>query len=412
LTAVSESIALQILEGGLGGAQPQQTTDAIGAGMTAFRKKGASKTMRARPSRPSLSIGIFAALAALAVLPGCKDSEVAKTEVRPVRTVVIDPKPIDDDREAVGEIKPRYESDLGFRVAGKVLSRTVDIGDRVKSGEVLARLDEQDFQNKLRSAEADVSSAEAVLTEAQGTEDRQKQLIEKAVTTQANLDAAIKNRRAAEAQLQSAKASLNLAQDQLKYVVLMADFDGIVTAVRAENGQVVNAGQMIVRLAKPNDVDAVFNISESAFRGRTTSDPVRIVVNLLSNPEVETFGELREISPVADPKTRTFQVKVTLDKPPPAMRFGSSVRGRLRETTAPVVVLPGSALSDKGGKPAVWVFDQANSEVKLTPISVSRFEKDRIVVAEGLTKGQIVVTAGVNRLREGQKVRLLDGAAQ
>jgi len=203
---------------------------------------------------------------------------------------------------------------------------------------------------------------------------------------------------------------LNLAQDQLKYAVLSADFDGIVTAVGAENGQVVNAGQMIVRLAKPDEVDAVFNISESAFRGRPENN--QIVVNLLSNPEVETFGELREISPVADPKTRTFQVKVALGKPPPAMRFGSSVRGRLRETTAPVVVLPGSALSDKGGKPAVWVFDEANSEVKLTPISVSRFEKDRVVVGDGLTKGQIIVTAGVNRLREGQKVRLLDGAAQ
>jgi len=147
------------------------------------------------------------ALAALAILPGCKDADVEKTEIRPVRTVVIDPKPIDDDREAIGEIRPRYESDLGFRVSGKVLSRTVDIGDRVKSGSELARLDEQDFQNKLRSAEADVASAEAVRIEAQGTEDRQKQLIEKAVTTQANLDAAIKNRRAAEAQLESAKAS-------------------------------------------------------------------------------------------------------------------------------------------------------------------------------------------------------------
>ena len=406
-----EAVALKILECDLGGTQPQLTADAVGA-VTGALKKRTSNAMGTRPSRASLSIGIFIGLATLAILPGCKDADVEKTEIRPVRTMIVDPKPIDDDREAVGEIKPRYESDLGFRVSGKVLSRTVDIGDRVKSGSVLARLDEQDFQNKLRSAEADVASAQAVLTEAQGTEDRQTQLLAKAVTTQANLDAAVKNRRAAEAQLESAKASLNLAQDQLKYAVLNADFDGIVTAVGAENGQVVNAGQMIVRLAKPNDVDAVFNISESAFRGRPTGDKVQIVVNLLSNPEVETFGVLREISPVADPKTRTFQVKVTLDNPPAAIRFGSSVRGHLRETTAPVVVLPGSALSDKGGKPAVWVFDQANSEVKLTPISVSRFEKDRIIVGEGLTKGQIVVTAGVNRLREGQKVRLVDGVAQ
>ena len=345
-------------------------------------------------------------------MTGCKDAEPPKTEVRPVRTVVVDPKPIDDDRQAVGEIKPRYESDLGFRVAGKVISRSVDVGNAVKAGDVLARLDEQDFQNKLRSAEADVASAEAVLTEAQGTEERQTQLFEKAVTTRSSLDAAVKNRRSADAQLESAKAALDLAKDQLKYTELKADFDGIVTGVGAENGQVVNAGQMVVRLAKPGDVDAVFNIAESAFRGDATSKHPQILVNLLSNPAVEAVGEVREVSPVADPTTRTYQVKVTLDNPPAAMRFGASVRGRLRETTAPVVVLPGSALSDQGGKPAVWVFDQSSSEVKLTPISVSRFEKDRIVVADGLSKGQIVVTAGVNRLREGQKVRLPDGAAQ
>jgi RND family efflux transporter MFP subunit len=368
--------------------------------------------METRLSRRSISFGGFIVVAAFSLLPGCKEAESPKTEVRPVRTLIVDPKPIDDDREAIGEIKPRYESDLGFRVAGKVLSRAVDIGDTVKSGDVLAHLDEQDFQNKLRSAEADVASAQAVLTEAQGTEDRQKLLIEKAVTTQAKLDEAVRNRRSAEAKLEAAKAALNLAQDQLKYTVLNADFDGIVTAVGAENGQVVNAGQIIVRLAKPTDVDAVFNISESAFRGRSPNDRLKIAVNLLSNPEVEAFGEVREISPVADPKTRTYQVKVTLDKPPEGMRFGSSVRGRLRVTTAPVVVLPGSALADQRGKPAVWVFDQANSEVKLTPISVERFEKDQFIVTEGLTKGQIVVTAGVNRLREGQKVRLLDGAEQ
>jgi len=329
-----------------------------------------------------------------------------------VRTVVVDPKPIDDDRVAIGEIKPRYESDLGFRVAGKLVSRTVDVGAQVKSGDVLAHLDEQDFQNKLRSAEADVVSAQAVLTEAQGTEDRQTQLYKQAVTTRSNLDSAIKNRRAAEAQLDSAKASLSLAQDQLKYTELRADFDGIITAVGAENGQVVNAGQMVVRLARPTDIDAVFNIAESAFRDRRSTELPKVVVNLLSAPDIVADGQVREISPVADPATRTYQVKVTLDHPPPAMRFGSSVRGRLKEMTAPVVVLPGSALTDKAGKPAVWVFDPATSEVKLTPVVVSRFEKDRLVVGEGLTKGQIVVTAGANRLLEGQKVRLLDGAQQ
>jgi RND family efflux transporter MFP subunit len=342
---------------------------------------------------------------------GCKESEPAISEVRPVRTIVVDPKPVEDDRQAVGEIRPRQESDLGFRVSGKVVSRAVDIGASVKSGDLLARLDEQDFQNKLRSAEADVTSAEAVAVEAKGSEDRQGQLLAKGVTTRSNYDAALKNLRSALAQLESTKAALDLAKDQLKYTELRADFEGVVTAVGAEPGQVVNVGQMVVRLAKPSDVDAVFNVAESAFRDRQAGERPQIVVNLLSSPGIVAEGNVREVSPVADPTTRTFQVKVTLDNPPPAMRFGASVMGRLKATTAPVVVLPGSAIHDKSGKPAVWLYDMAKSTVHLKPVSVARFEMDRVIVSEGLAKGDVVVTAGVNRLREEQKVRLLERAA-
>lgn len=346
-----------------------------------------------------------------AALAGCKEPEPPKSGVRPVRTMVVDPMPIEDDRQAVGEIRPRQESDLGFRVGGKVVSRAVDAGASVKRGDLLARIDEQDFQNKQRSAEADVASAEAVLVESQATEERQSQLLEKAVTTRANYDAAVKNRRSAEAKLDSVKAALALAKDQLKYTELRADIDGIITGVGVEPGQVVNSGQMVVRLAKPDEIDAVFNVAEAAFRDRQPGERPAIVVNLLSSPGIIAEGIVREVSPVADPATRTYQVKVSLDKPPTAMRFGASVMGRLKATTAPVVVLPGGALYDKTGKPAVWVYVADTSTVALKPVTVSRFETDRVVIANGLAKGEIVVTAGVNRLREGQKVRLLDEAA-
>lgn len=344
-------------------------------------------------------------------ISGCEEPTPAKQEVRPVRTVVVDPKPIEDDRQAVGEIKPRQESDIGFRVGGKVISRAVDIGTSVKAGETLARLDDQDFQNKLRSAEADVRSAEAVLVEATAAEDRQSQLLEKGVTTKSNYDAALKTKRAAQASLDSAKAALDLAKDQLKYAELAADFDGIVTAIGAEPGQVVNSGQMVVKLAKPDQIDAVFNIAESAFKDRKPGDRPQIIVSLLSSPGIEAEGTVRDVSPVADPVTRTYQVKVTLDQPPAAMRFGASVLGRLKATTAPVVVLPGSALFDKNGKPAVWVFDTATSSVILRPVVVARYETDRVVISEGLSKGDIVVTAGVNRLRDNQVVRLIEGGS-
>lgn len=207
----------------------------------------------------------FAIATSALVLAACGQPAPKATEVRPVRTMVVEPKPIDDDRQTIGEIKPRQESDLGFRISGKLVSRAVDVGVAVKKGGVLARLDEQDYQNKLRSAEADVGAAEAVLVEAEGAEGRLRQLLSTGVTTRANYDAALKNLRSAEAKLNSAKAALALAKDQLAYSELKADFDGVVTAVGAEPGQVVNVGQMIVRLAPPNDKDAVFAIAKIRF---------------------------------------------------------------------------------------------------------------------------------------------------
>lgn len=351
---------------------------------------------------------VMASLALAVLLTGCGSEAPKESEVRPVRTVAADPKPVEDDRTAVGEVKPRQESDIGFRVAGKVIARLVDVGVTVNKGDVLARLDEQDTQNRLKSAEADTAAAEAVLVEAQGSEARLKALVGTGATTRANYDAALRNLRSAEAKLDSAKAALALAKDQLAYTELKADFAGIITAVGAEPGQVVSVGQMVVRLALPEEKDAVFAIAESAFRDRRPNERPEIVVRLLANPDIVADGVVREVSPVADPATRTFQVKVTLKSPPPQMRFGSGVVGRLKATTAPVVVLPGAALFDKGGKPAVWVVDPQTGAVALRNVTLGRFESDRIVVSEGLAKGDIVVTAGVNRLREGQKVRLAE----
>ena len=350
-------------------------------------------------------------LALVVNVAACGDDAPKAAEVRPVRTTVVDPKPIEDDRSAVGEVRPRYESDLGFRVAGKVISRTVDVGVSAKKGDPLARLDEQDYRNKLKSAEADIVAAQAVLTEAKGAEDRLRQLMASGTTTRSNYDAALKNLRSGEAKLDSARAALDLAKDQLSYSELRADFDGIVTAVGAEPGQVVNVGQMIVKLAQPKEKDAVFAIAESAFREKP-AQPLEIIVALLSNPNITADGVVRELSPVADSATRTYQVKVTLKNPPEQLRFGSSVVGRLKGSTAPVIVLPGSALFDKGGQPAVWLVDTAKSSVFLKPVVVVRYESDRVIVSDGLAKGDIVVTAGVNRLRENQKVRLAEGAVK
>src|SRR5262249_30176340 len=286
-------------------------------------------------------------------------------------------------------------------------------GTAVKKGEVLARLDEQDYRNKLKSAEADLVAAQAVLVEAQSAEERSSRLLANGHTTRANYDAAVKNLRSAEAKLDSAKAALDLARDQLAYADLHAEFDGVITAVGAEAGQVGNSGKMIARLAQPDDKDAVFSIAESVFGDKKPEDQrPEIVVTLLSNSSISAEGIVREISPVADPVTRTYQVKVTLKNPPEQMRFGGSVVGRLKTSTVPVVVLPGSALFDKGGQPAVWLVDPSTGVLGLKPVVVIRYETDRVVVSDGLSKGDIVVTAGVNRLRENQRVRLADGSSR
>jgi RND family efflux transporter MFP subunit len=345
-------------------------------------------------------------------LAGCSEASPKTPEVKSVRTLVVDPRPVEDDRSAVGEVRPRYESELGFRIAGKVVLRAVDVGASVKKGDLLARLDTQDYRNKLKSAESDIVAARAVLTEAEATEGRLRHLLENGNTTRANYDVALKNLRSAEAKLDASRTAMEMAKDQLGYAELRADFDGIVTAVNAEAGQVVNVGQTIVRLARPDEKDAVFAIAESAFERRSGNERPEIIALLLSNPSIKAEGVVREISPVADPATRTFQVKVTLKNPPEQMRFGGSVVGRVKTSTKAMPVLPGSALFDKAGRPAVWLVDPATSTVLLKPVAVARYETDRVVISAGLVKGDVVVTAGVNRLRENQKVRLAEGASQ
>ena len=273
-----------------------------------------------------------------------------------MRTMVVQARSVDDDRQAVGEVRPRYESELSFRVAGKVLARLVDVGATVKRGDIIARLDTQDYENRLRSAEAEVAAAEAALVEAQADEGRKAKLVKDGWTTRATYDSVVQNLRSAEARLTSAKANLDLSRDQLRYTELKAEFDGVITAVGAEAGQNVAAGQLVVKLARPGEMDGVFNIAETLFAHGAEDKPA-VVVWPLSNPELKIEGEVREISPVADAATRTYTVKVTLKDPPPQLRLGMSLAGRVKSTSDRVVKLPLSALFDQAGLPAVWVVD-------------------------------------------------------
>jgi RND family efflux transporter MFP subunit len=360
--------------------------------------------------RPELSL---MALTVVASMTGCTEADSRKSaDPRPVRTVTVVPKPIQNQLRAIGDIRPRHETDIAFRVSGKVVTRLVDVGATVKKGDVLARLDAQDFENKLKSAASDIAAAEAALIEARGSEARLRHLLASGHATRANYEVALKNLRSGEAKLDAAKAAVAMASDQLAYTSLRADFDGIVTAVNIEVGSIVNVGQTTMRVARPDDRDAVFAMPEAAFGKHQGRALPEVVVTLLSDPAVQAEGIVREISPVADSTTRTFQVRVTLKNPPEPMRFGASVAGRASELSPPVVVLPSASLFDRSGSPAVWIVNQASSVVTLRTIAIERYEADRIVVAQGLDKGEIVVTAGVNRLRENQIVKLTQRTEQ
>jgi membrane fusion protein, multidrug efflux system len=356
----------------------------------------------------TLALGAAGTLILLSALAAChKEEKAASQAVRPVRTVTVALQEGGEKVSLTGEIQPRYHADIGFRVNGKILERPVDVGTQVKKGDLLARLDPQQYRQDFEVAKAEVAATEAEVTRSQAQEYRQRELLKNGNTTRVQYDQALKTFKTAQAQLDSARAKQIQASDNLGYTNLQADNDGVITAIGADPGQVVSAGQMVVRLAQPGEREAVFNIAEGAFKKRPT-DPT-VTVHLVSNPEIETAGKVRYISPQADPATRTYTVRVSLPDAPPEMRLGANVVGSVTLDQGQTVSIPGSALFQKDGKPAVWLVEK-DSTVQLKPITVQRYQGDSVVVGEGLAQGDVVVTAGIQKLLPGQKVALMDAS--
>lgn len=343
-------------------------------------------------------------------LAGCEQEQKAgpvEEVLQPVKAVTVAYTTAIPTGSLIGEVEPQIKSDLGFRLSGKMVERLVDVGDLVKLGQPLARLDVVPMQNSLKQAESAVAAAIAEKVNAEQTAERQRQLLAKDVTTRATYDAAMAQADVARAKLNNAQAALADAKDSVSYATLNAASDGVITAVGGEVGQVVSAGQMVVQVARLDLRDAVLQVPEAVLQIAPRNLPVN--VSLLANPEIKTTGRVREISPVADPVTRTFRVKVSLIHPGEAFRFGSTVNASVDLPSAKTVVLPLTALYNAGDKPAVWVVDPATSSVKLVPVVVSRYDSDTFSVTSGLAAGDKVVVAGVRRLRPDMKVSL-DGA--
>jgi RND family efflux transporter MFP subunit len=351
---------------------------------------------------------IAAAVLIAATLAGCDKKTPLISEARPVRSVAVEQGAQGEIISLTGQVRAKDEVALAFRLDGRMIERPVHIGDRLAPGQVVARLDPQIQQNALRSAEANLSSMEAVLTQARLTFARQQELLKDGWATRANFDEVQQKLLTVQAQVDSAEAQVRTAREQQSYTVLSADAAGAVTAVGAEPGEVVHAGQTVVQVAREGGRDAVFDVPEQLIRNGPQDPVVEIVLS--DDPKVKATGRVREIAPQADSATRTFQVKVGIIDPPEAMRLGATVIGRIRLVATPGVEVPASALTETAGRPAVWVVDPQSHTVSLHNVEVLRYDPATVVISQGLETGELVVTAGAQTLRPGQKVRLLGAA--
>lgn len=347
-----------------------------------------------------------AVLAILAlVLAGCA-AETAPAE-KPSRPVQVTSVAYADDavsRDFVGVVAPRTETDLAFRVAGKVVARPVGVGDRVRAGEVIARLDAEDFNLQLESAEAELAAATSSLAQATADLDRFDALKERGHATTADFDRKQLARDEAAARLARATRSLELAKRQVAYAELTADVDGVITATAVEPGQVVAVGQPIATLAHLDGKEAVIALPEDWFGAAAEA---RATVSLWADGDRAFPARLRELSPDADPTTRTYRARFTIDGADDAVAFGMTATVTLtRAGNGPVARLPLAAVLNTGKGPSVYVVDEA-SRLSLTPVTVASFTGDSVLVSAGVSDGDKVVTLGVQKLLDGEHVRTI-----
>ncbi|CVD28848.1 MULTISPECIES: efflux RND transporter periplasmic adaptor subunit [Serratia] len=340
-------------------------------------------------------------------LAGCDDK--AKTQevpTRSVRTLVVD-NPVGGVLiKHTGEIRPHEESQLSFRIDGRILSRPVDVGDKLKAGQTIATLEPRNNENQVRSAQAELAGAVSSERLAALNFRRLQSLIKTGAIAQAQVDEARVNLEVAAARRVSAQSNLKIAQEQLGYTRLVAPADGVVTSVKLNPGQTVSAGQGVVTLSLNQGVDAVFDVPEAILYSNLSDNKVKIA--LLSDPSVVTEGVIRDVNPQADKQTRTWRVRVSLPNPPEKMALGATVQGSIVIPGQAAFVLPASAMTRDGADPAVLIVQPDTLTLALRKVNVTRYSSEDVFIADGLKPGDKVVIAGVSKLRPGEKVSLED----
>lgn len=344
------------------------------------------------------------ALAAALALAGCHNEAPKAEDVRPVRALKIAADNVDVNAEFAGEVRPRVESRLGFQVGGKITSRKVDVGTVVKKGQVLMQLDPQDLKLGEAQSLAALRAAETNRDLAKAELKRYMELHEKAFISRAVLDAKVSAFKSAQAQVDQAQAALRGSANQARYATLASDINGVVTSVNAEVGQVVSAGTPVVQVAAAGEKEIVIGIPEDKVdQLRKLED---VTVRLWANPNEALHGKIREISPIADPQTRTYTVKVSVPDAPADVKLGMTANVQFTSRTeTPQIRVPLTALFQDHNRSAVWVVDKG--VVALVPVQVGGTVGNEILLTSGVKPGQTVVTAGVNQLKPGQKVKIL-----
>lgn len=356
---------------------------------------------------PETSRWILGALLVVAALSGCKEDVAAPEPARAVRTVEVAAKPAVESLVQTGEIVPMRVLDLAFKVPGRIVRRDVALGNRVEAGDPLASIDPRDIANSVAMAEADVAAAEAAEAAARAQAGRQRQLFRKGIVAEAALQIAEADAEAAKGRLDVARASLASARDQRSYADLRAPVGGIVTAVMADPGEVVSAGQTVMQIAEDGAREAAFDLS--AELAAQAKPGLKVEVALISDAGVATTGTLREVSPVSDPVTRTYRALVALPNPPESMVFGAVIEGRVSIPVEGSFTIPAAAITVLEGAPAVYVVDSA-LKLERRPVTVLRYEAETAVLSGSLKPGERVVSAGVSKLRPGQDVTLMEDA--
>lgn len=356
------------------------------------------------PKIPRQISPLLMALLMVATLAACSKPPEKTEDVRPVRAIVLSSSDVDVNAEFSGEVRARVESRLGFRVAGKIVNRKVDVGALVKKGQVLMQLDPQDLQLSQAQSLAALRSAETSRDLAKAELKRYQELRAKNFVSQAVLDEKESTFKSAQSNVEASQAAYRGQSNQAGYAALVSDVDGVVTAVSAEAGQVVQPGTEVVRVAKSGEKEIVIGLPEDKVDTlRKISD---VHVRLWADPSKSVIGKIREISPVADPATRTYTAKVTIPDSLAEAKLGMTAVVRFAsKTDTPQIKVPLTALFNEKSVTSVWVVE--GGVAKLVPVTVTGAAGNDLILGSGVKPGQTVVTAGVHLLKPGQKVKIL-----